>query len=840
VSRYVKGEGPAPCTSLWCGLGPGKDEIRRGRVWVGPAGRLLNSLLWRENLDRADLYITNLRKTMAEPGDGGPYAEIEDLEYELMRVEPSVVVPMGREAARWFLGDVDLEAVHGIPWRKDGRTVVPIYNPAFALHDDEAYTYVAWDIHQVARTLRGEVSPRENRDAFPNPRYSVGFVPYMHPTVYVDTEGNSRAPWCLSYACIPGKAHVILATDRKGLAEFSAWLSRRKKVVMHSAMYDLAVLRAMGIHVRDDQIEDTKIKAYVTGGVEPQGLKPLGFRHAGMRMQSYPDLIAPYDFVQAMKYLERASEVDWGKPDPVLVEKGSTVRVKQPQSLNTRIRSIFTAIVKDEPDEDEVSGVNPRKRWEKIEPELRYSAEMQFGPMPEFTLDLLPFNEATYYAARDADATCRVDPVLTDLVMEGGHDAVYRTDIEALPIVERMQANGMLVEVGYFPKLKSFFNREMAVIRRKIEVFNGGKYINPESSKQTAVLLFDRLRLPVIKLTPKRQRSTADKVLETLKGRHPAVALICDWRELATLKDNFADKLVLYIQEDGRVRGNIRETTVKSGRYSMSEPNLMAIPVRTEVGKKIRRGFIAGPGMVLCGADFDQIELRVMADLGHDEGMIEAFIEGRDIHAETASLIFEVPIEAVLTHDGKLTYRYPAKRIGFGIATGITEVGLYDQYRLAGLDKYTVADCAEHIARYFKVRPGIKRMIDESRQMALRDGYVRDRGGRIRHLPGVYSSHPDVRGEALRQSHSHRVSGTAQWLKKRALARIWREIHDLPRWEVEPLLEIHDEVILEVKKGREKWVERMLLKAMSADSNLFAVPITAKVNFGPTWGDLKD
>ena len=237
----------------------------------------------------------------------------------------------------------------------------------------------------------------------------------------------------------------------------------------------------------------------------------------------------------------------------------------------------------------------------------------------------------------------------------------------------------------------------------------------------------------------------------------------------------------------------------------------------------------------MCGADFDQVELRVMADLGRDAGMIKAFLEGRDIHAETASLIFGVKIADV----DSLLHRYPAKRVGFGIATGITELGLYDQMRLAGITKYSVADCAEIISTYFKVRPGIKRLIDESRAMAARDGYVRDKGGRIRLLPSIYSTNPAVKAEAERQSHSHRVSGTAQFIKKRALARIWKEIRDLPRWEVEPLLEIHDEVVFEIKSSLKEWVKSMLIRTMSADSDLFAVPITVKVNFGTTWGDLK-
>lgn len=853
--RRLHGEGPRGAPSFWLGLGPGDEELRTGHVWVGPAGKLLNSLLWKENIERQDIFISNLRHTPVRAGDGGPMAEIEDLEFELVKQEPSVLVTMGREAARWVLGEVDLEAVHGIPWRLPTGSpypanirppvVIPIYNPAYALKDDEAYTYVAHDIHQVKRAMDGEVRPREIRNLHPKPAYSVGFVDYpKHRRVYVDTEGWAHAPHCLTYCCIPGKAHMILATDLKGLRQFQEMLDRMDAVVLHSAMYDLAVLRAMHVHVRDEQLQDTKVKSYVTA-VEPQGLKPLGFRYACMQMQSYTDITAPYDFVQAFEYLEQVASVDWGKADPVLELKDGKPYVKKPQALNTRVQSIFTAIAKDEPEEDEVCGVDPRKRWFKIEPYLRQQAEDRIGAMPEFTFNLMPLEEVLAYACADADATCRIDGPLTDLVVSGGHEEVYRTDIEALPMIERMQANGLRTQPGYFESLEEFFQTEMDAIRKQIEVYNLKKYINPGSPKQTADLLFNRLRMPIIKMTKggasgKRAPSTADKVLETLRGRHPAVGLICDWRELSTLKDKFARKLPGYVQADGRVRGNIRDTTVVSGRYSMSEPNLMAIPVRTKVGKKIRMGFIASPGCLLGTADFDQVEMRVMADLSGDKGMISAFLEGRDIHSENASMMFGVTLAEVNTPEGKLLYRYPAKRIGFGIITGITELGLYDQMRLAGITKYTVGDCADMIRAYFKVRPGILKFIQATRADAIRDGYVRDKGGRIRYLPGVYSGNPAIKEEALRQSHSHRISGTAQWIKKRAMKRIWDCIRDLPRGEVEPLLEVHDEFLMEFKTEREPWVAKVMTTCMAADSHLFKVPISANFTSGPNWGVLKD
>ena len=451
-------------------------------------------------------------------------------------------------------------------------------------------------------------------------------------------------------------------------------------------------------------------------------------------------------------------------------------------------------------------------------------------------MDLLPLQDVVNYACRDSDATCRIDTPLQNLVEGGDFEDVYDTDIGALPMVDRMQSNGLLAQPGYFKNLEGFFTEEMDKIRKEIEKYNRRQYINPNSPPQVATLLFSRLHLPITKLTKGRKPSTADKVLEALRGRHPVPGMICDWRELATLRDKFARKLPGYVGADGRVRGNIRDTTVVSGRYSMSEMNLMAIPVRTEVGKKIRIGFIAGPGNLLGTADYDQIEMRVMADYSGDKSMIKAFLEGRDIHAENASFMFGVPLKKV----DPLLHRYPAKRLGFGIITGITEVGLYDQLRLAGIDRYSVSDCADMIQDYFKIRPGVPWFLNQARQEALRHGYVKDRVGRIRYLPGVFSHHPAVREEALRQSHSHKISSTAQWVKKRGMKRIWRRIRDLPRWEVEPLLEIHDEFLMEFKEEREPWVAKMMTSCMEVDSKLFKVPIKAKFASGPNWGVLKD
>lgn len=846
--RPVRPDGPPHALVAALGDAPGVDEARRARPWVGRAGRLFDNILYAVGLDRTEIYLDNLSPYIPAAGVGHlSQAEIEAnrdrIESEiLLGVVPRVIISLGRPATRFLLGDVDMEAVHGLAIRTDYRpagwdtplwsgVVVPSFNPAAGLHDVESLVYVHYDLHQAAAAIRGDISPIQLADVHPYPHYHEGFHEYLiHPQleVAVDTEGYPDAPWCLSYSAIPGRAYIIRYADRHNMARFKAWIARVPRVLLHSAMYDLEMLRAMGIDIRPDQIRDTAIKAYNLQ-VEPRGLKALAYRWAGMEMQSYDDLVKPYDQAIARDYLECVLDLEWPKPEPVLErKKGGEFHVRQPQALHTRVRSIFTSLAKD-------PELSLRKRWVQIEDEIREPAEAMLGPMRRFSFDDMPRPKAIYYAGRDADATKRIAPCLRERITECKLEDTYTLDLGAIPMFSRMQEVGFRVKPGYFEALSPWFQERMDVIRLRIEQYNRGDYVNPGSSQQVAELLFGRLRLPIQKFTKGHAPSTQDKVLEALRFHHPVVGDICDWRELANLKDKFSNKLPRYVHDDGRVRGNIRTTTVVTGRASMTDPPMMAIPVRTEEGRRIRTGFIAGPGMMLGSCDLNQIEMRVMADVSGDPMMIDLFVTGQDIHAITAARMFGVKLEDV----DEMRHRYPAKRVGFGVITGITGSGLYDQMRLAGVMDYSVADCDQMIEDWFGIYRGVRTYIMNCRANVRATGEARDRSGRIRYLPGVYSDSPNHIGSAERDSHSHYIQGTAQWIIKRAMARIWAHIKDLPRWTVEPLLQIHDELIFEFEQEREAWVREMVVREMVADTPLFKVPLKAKFNSGTDWGMLK-
>lgn len=509
------------------------------------------------------------------------------------------------------------------------------------------------------------------------------------------------------------------------------------------------------------------------------------------------------------------------------------------QTIEQRI----ARIIKDAEDPVKGTSTNITQRWDKVKESLPDECEALdavLGRMPAATLDDVPPDESVVYAARDADATLRIYPHLWGRIQAMGLESVYRMDMAVIPMVERMQANGMRVQPGYFERLGKEFDREMAKIKKAIEKETGWD-INPDSGDQVAALLFQGLGLKSTKMTKGGKReSTNDKVLEGLAHTCPTARLVCNYREVSKLKSSFCETLKEQIQSDGRVRCNLRITRVSSGRLSASEPNLLAIPVRTVLGKKIREGFVPDDGCVLGSWDLDQIEMRVMAHESRDPVLTKLFKEGKDVHRMTASWMFGVKPDGV-----SAIQRYAAKRVGFGVITGITCTGLADQMALAGAAGWTEDRCEEAINGWFEIYKAVRSYMENKRAESRRYGFVRDIWGRIRYLPGVWSSISSVREEALRQSHSHAIQAGAQGIIKKAMAEIWKDLREAwtwtPPWRVEPLLQIHDELLFELHDDG-KWTDLwgMQIKDRLEHTTELSVPVKAKYSFGPNWGALKD
>jgi uracil-DNA glycosylase len=290
-----------PCDLMLVGEGPGVEEDRYGRPWVGKAGRELWRYLWQAcHLRREEVYATNLVK-LRVPDDGDPTPDdiardSKVLEEELENVNPEIIVTLGRWSTRRFISGADMEWCHGVPhWSSsDNRVIFPCVHPAAGLHSTEFQGTIAWDFEQLARLLRGEIEPGAATDEYPKPKYIETRSWVGAGDAAVDTEGSARKPWCISFSSTPGTG----VCNRKGDASF-------RHIVLHNALHDIGVLRAFGTDY--ETFDDTMIKAYLLC-VEPQGLKALAKRHCGMEMQSYDEVVGKANEEHAVRYLIQVSE----------------------------------------------------------------------------------------------------------------------------------------------------------------------------------------------------------------------------------------------------------------------------------------------------------------------------------------------------------------------------------------------------------------------------------------------------------------------------------------------------------------------------------------------------
>jgi DNA polymerase-1 len=458
----------------------------------------------------------------------------------------------------------------------------------------------------------------------------------------------------------------------------------------------------------------------------------------------------------------------------------------------------------------------------------------------------------------------------------------YELDLSVLPLVERMQWNGIAVDRLYFREYAEELTEKIFIEVAQIHALTGLE-INPNSPDQAADLIYNHLGMDSSKAKKSKKTgklSTNKKSVEALRTLHKAIDHLVTARELSKARDSFAQPIAdgeesgytfRFDRETGlyRLRCTLRLTRVSSGRLAASGPNLMAIPVRTKIGLGVRKGFIAAPGRRLYNIDLDQVEMRVMADQSLDQDMClifnEAAIPGkfRDIHNYTAARMYKFltqrPSEMSdddwecikTTKEGgiidKNEHRYPAKRVGFGVITGIQGLGLLDQMRMAGLEGWTEETCDELIVDYLQdIFPGVKAYMDRCRYEAQMNGVVAEPyGGRVRYLPGAGSELANVSEEAKRQSHSHKIQGGAQTLMKRGMVRCWREV--LPEihsqgYYCEPIIQVHDAMLFEVDEDAIPILDAMMEEVLTDRVGLgvpeFAVPLGAKGGHGVNWAEI--
>ena len=406
----------------------------------------------------------------------------------------------------------------------------------------------------------------------------------------------------------------------------------------------------------------------------------------------------------------------------------------------------------------------------------------------------------------------------------GMHELYYGIELPLCPVLAGMEGAGMLVDrqalAAFGEMLDGRIQADEAVIYEL-----AGEQFNINSTQQFGRILFEKLGLPPVKKT-KTGYSTSAEVLEKLRGRHPIVEAVLDYRQLAKLKSTYVDGLMKVIAADGRIHTCFQNTVTATGRLSSTEPNLQNIPVRTELGAELRKMFVAGPGMVLVDADYSQIELRLLAHIAGDEHMIAAFRSGEDIHTVTASQVFGVPPEAV-THE----MRRRAKAVNFGIVYGISDFSLSQDIGV------TRAEAKEYMEKYFEKYSGVRAYMDSVVERAKADGYVSTLFGRRRWLPELKSSNFNLRSFGERVALNMPIQGTAADLIKLAMIHVSAALKE-QGLEARLVLQVHDELIVECPEGEAEAVKALLTDKMEHVAEL-AVPLTAEAHAGRTWAQAK-
>ena len=428
-------------------------------------------------------------------------------------------------------------------------------------------------------------------------------------------------------------------------------------------------------------------------------------------------------------------------------------------------------------------------------------------------------------AAGCAEALWNLRPILEEELEKNGMTQLYQEiELPLCTVLYRMENRGILIDREQLEQFGQMLSRRIDDCEKLIYSYSDGPF-NINSTKQLGELLFEKLALPPVKKT-KTGYSTNAEVLEKLKGKHPIIPAIMDYRMLTKLKSTYADGLIKEIEEDGRIRTTFQNLVTATGRLSSTEPNLQNIPVRTDLGAEIRKMFVPKAGCVLVDADYSQIELRVLAHIARDETMSHAFISGTDIHTATAAQVFDVPVEEVTA-----LQRRHAKAVNFGIVYGISEFSLAEDI---GVSRY---EAKAYIDNYLTNYAGVRRYMKEVVASARDTGYTQTLFGRKRYIPELKSSNFNIRSGAERIALNTPIQGTAADLIKLAMIRVENALNaNFP--EAKLLLQVHDELIVECPEEIAPQVAQLISSQMEGIAAL-SVPLMAEAKIGKSWFEAK-
>ncbi|WP_086934270.1 DNA polymerase I [Agarilytica rhodophyticola] len=445
----------------------------------------------------------------------------------------------------------------------------------------------------------------------------------------------------------------------------------------------------------------------------------------------------------------------------------------------------------------------------------------------QLTFNQIPLEEASKYAAEDADITLRLHKKLWPEVSaeEGLRKVFEEVELPLVPVLSRIERNGALLDTKLLAQQSAEHSQRISELERQVYDMAGEEF-NLASPKQLGTILFEKLGLPVIKKTKSKTPSTAEEVLQELALDYPLPKLILEYRGLAKLKSTYTDKLPTMVNsQSGRLHTSYHQAVAATGRLSSTDPNLQNIPIKTEAGRRVRQAFVASPGHKILAADYSQIELRIMAHLSHDKSLCDAFSKGVDIHRATAAEVFGEELDSVTSEQ-----RRSAKAINFGLIYGMSAFGLAKQLHIGR------NDAQRYIDTYFERYPGVAQYMTDIREKAAEQGYVETILGRRLYLPEIRSNNFMRRQAAERTAINAPMQGSAADIIKRAMIDVDEWLDKDKEVEAKIIMQVHDELVLEVPEKMIDNVSSHLSTLMSGAIKL-SIPLVVDVGVGNNWDE---
>ncbi len=443
----------------------------------------------------------------------------------------------------------------------------------------------------------------------------------------------------------------------------------------------------------------------------------------------------------------------------------------------------------------------------------------------QLTFNQIPLETAAPYAAEDADICLKLHLKLIKMLNDEPKllELYHTIEKPLIPVLSTIERSGVLIDIHQLAQQSQEIEIRLAELEKQAHDI-AGEVFNLASTKQLQAILFEKLGLPIIKKTPKGAPSTAEDVLVELSHNYPLPKLLIEHRGLSKLKSTYTDKLPLMLNaQTGRVHTSYHQAVTATGRLSSSDPNLQNIPIRNEQGRRVREAFIPQHGYKIVAADYSQIELRIMAHLSGDEGLLNAFKQGVDIHKATAAEVFDVELEQVTTEQ-----RRNAKAINFGLIYGMSAFGLSQQLNISR------GDAQKYMDLYFERYPGVLNYMETTRVKAEENGYVETLNGRRLHLPDIKARNQGRKKAAERAAINAPMQGTAADIIKLAMINVNNWISNTANDDVIMIMQVHDELVFEIREEKVDVLLPEIIKLMEEAMTL-SVPLIVEAGIGDNW-----